>query len=61
MISVRVATTVALKLAATKTLAEIDRRRKLYLKGRRLISVAGRAVIVSDDGIATGASNQAGE
>lgn len=37
-------------------LAEIDRRRKLYLGDRPYLQVVGRSVIVVDDGIATGAS-----
>ena len=40
--------------AAAKEIAEIDRRRKLYLKGRKPVSVMGRTAIVVDDGIATG-------
>ena len=45
--------------AAAKELAEIDRRRELYLKGRGPISVAGRTAIVVDDGIATGTTVKA--
>ena len=45
--------------AAAKEIAEIDRRRKLYLKGREPISVAGRTTIVVDDGIATGTTVKA--
>ncbi|MGB8314409.1 MAG: phosphoribosyltransferase [Aestuariivirga sp.] len=45
--------------AAAKEIAEIDRRRKLYLKGREPISVAGRTAIVVDDGIATGTTVKA--
>ncbi len=40
-------------------LAEIERRRKLYLGGRKRIEVAGRVAIVIDDGIATGATTRA--
>jgi predicted phosphoribosyltransferase len=40
-------------------LAEIERRRKLYLGSRERIEVAGRVVIVIDDGIATGATTRA--
>ncbi len=36
--------------------AEIERRRKTYLGGRRPISPDGRLVILVDDGIATGAT-----
>jgi predicted phosphoribosyltransferase len=40
-------------------LAEIDRRRKLYLGDRPHPKLAGRTVIVVDDGIATGATTRA--
>lgn len=40
-------------------LAEIARRRELYLAGRPRVDVAGRVVIVVDDGIATGATVRA--
>lgn len=40
-------------------LAEIERRRKLYLGGRPHPQIAGRTVIVVDDGIATGATTRA--
>ena len=40
-------------------LAEIDRRRRLYAGGRPPIDVAGRTVIVVDDGLATGATMRA--
>jgi predicted phosphoribosyltransferase len=40
-------------------LAEIERRRKLYLGGRTRPQIAGRVVIVVDDGIATGATMRA--
>ncbi len=40
-------------------LAEIDRRRKLYLGDRLHPKLAGRTVIVVDDGIATGATTRA--
>lgn len=39
-----------------KQLAEIDRRRKLYVGDRPYLQVVGRTVIVVDDGIATGAT-----
>ncbi len=39
--------------------AEIERRRAKYLVGRERIPLAGRTVIVVDDGIATGASVRA--
>lgn len=40
-------------------LAEIERRRQRYLRGRRRAKVANRTVIVVDDGIATGATTRA--
>ena len=40
-------------------LAEIERRRKLYLGERPHPEIAGRVVIVVDDGIATGATTRA--
>lgn len=46
------------RLAQTQ-LAEIRRRRGLYLKGRPSIPVEGRTAIVVDDGIATGATMRA--
>jgi putative phosphoribosyl transferase len=42
-----------------RELAEIERRRKAYLAGREPAPVAGRVVIVVDDGIATGATMRA--
>ena len=42
-----------------KELGEIERRRKRYLGTRERIEVAGRAVILIDDGIATGATTRA--
>jgi putative phosphoribosyl transferase len=44
---------------AKRELAEIERRRELYLKGRPRIPLAGRTLIVVDDGVATGASVRA--
>lgn len=40
----------------TEELKEIDRRRALYLGNKVPLDVAGRTVIIVDDGIATGAS-----
>jgi predicted phosphoribosyltransferase len=40
-------------------IAEIERRRKLYLGNRPHPQIAGRTVIVVDDGIATGATTRA--
>jgi len=42
-----------------KELAEIERRRRVYLGTREPVDVAGRVVIVVDDGIATGATTRA--
>ncbi len=39
---------------AKPALAEIERRRKLYLGGRAPADIAGKTAIVVDDGIATG-------
>jgi putative phosphoribosyl transferase len=44
---------------AQKELAEIERRRALYLKDRDRIPARGRTAIVVDDGIATGATVRA--
>lgn len=41
---------------ADRQLHEIERRRGLYLGGRPPVDLAGRAAIVVDDGIATGAT-----
>ncbi len=38
---------------------EIERRRQLYLRGRDSIKLAGKTVIIVDDGIATGSSMMA--
>ncbi|MCA8881576.1 MAG: phosphoribosyltransferase [Rhodobacteraceae bacterium] len=40
-------------------LAEIARRRKIYLQGRGPVPIVGRTAIVIDDGIATGATMRA--
>lgn len=40
-------------------LAEIERRRKLYIGDRARAEIAGQVVIVVDDGIATGATTKA--
>ncbi len=44
---------------AKRQLAEIDRRRRLYLAGRPPVSVLGKTAMVVDDGIATGATIEA--
>jgi len=43
----------------TRELAEIERRRRAYLGDRTPLDVAGRTVIVVDDGIATGSTAKA--
>jgi putative phosphoribosyl transferase len=43
----------------SRELAEIERRRRLYLGDRQPLPVAGRTAIVVDDGIATGATVEA--
>lgn len=45
--------------AAERELREIARRREHYLEGRPPLEVAGRTVVLVDDGIATGASFRA--
>jgi putative phosphoribosyl transferase len=42
-----------------RELEEIERRRKVYLQGRTRVPLAGRSIILVDDGIATGASIRA--
>jgi len=49
----------AFKQACQAELAEIDRRRKLYLADRPRSELEDRVVIVVDDGIATGATTRA--
>ena len=44
---------------AHKQLREIERRREEYLGGRKPVPIAGRTVIVVDDGIATGSTVRA--
>lgn len=44
---------------AEEQLAEIRRRRELYLKGRTPVPIAGKTVVVVDDGVATGATMRA--
>ncbi|HWA63521.1 MAG TPA: erythromycin esterase family protein [Caulobacteraceae bacterium] len=43
----------------TKELAEIERRRERYLKGRPRLDPKGRTAVVVDDGLATGATAKA--
>jgi putative phosphoribosyl transferase len=59
---VRAATSIGraeIEAAARRELAEIERRRRVYLGGRAPVPVAGRTAIVVDDGIATGTSVRA--
>jgi putative phosphoribosyl transferase len=44
---------------ARRQLAEIERRRGVYLRGRGRVAVKGRTAIVVDDGVATGATTRA--
>jgi putative phosphoribosyl transferase len=39
-----------------RQLAELERRRQIYCAGRPPVGIAGRTVVVVDDGIATGAT-----
>lgn len=48
-----------LKPQIDEALAEIERRRTLYLKNRKALSIEGRTAIVVDDGIATGTTVKA--
>ena len=45
--------------ARSRQLAEIERRRRLFLGNRRRAEIAGRTAIVTDDGVATGATARA--
>jgi len=45
-----------LEVETRHQLNQIERRRQLFRKGRTPASVAGRSVIVTDDGIATGST-----
>ena len=46
----------ALEATKVQELAELDRRRDAYLGARPRVAIAGRPVIVVDDGLATGAT-----
>ncbi len=46
-------------VACKRELAEIERRRQLYIGERARAEIAGQVVIVIDDGIATGATTRA--
>jgi putative phosphoribosyl transferase len=45
--------------AKNNALAEIERRRKLYMRGATGPAPAGRTVVIVDDGLATGATMEA--
>ncbi|HYA72956.1 MAG TPA: phosphoribosyltransferase family protein [Roseiarcus sp.] len=47
------------KAACSRELVEIERRRVLFLGQRRRAEIAGRTAIVTDDGVATGATARA--
>jgi putative phosphoribosyl transferase len=44
---------------ANEQLKEIDRRRRVYLRGRSRIPLVGRTVVLVDDGLATGSTVRA--
>jgi predicted phosphoribosyltransferase len=44
---------------AAREIEEIERRRRVYLRGRDRVPVAGKTALVVDDGIATGATMRA--
>jgi putative phosphoribosyl transferase len=46
-------------IEAQRQLKEIERRRALYLRGRTSVPLAGRSVVLVDDGIATGTTVRA--
>lgn len=48
-----------LKLFTDAKIAELQERRRLYMRGRNPLPLKGRTAIVVDDGIATGASLEA--
>ncbi len=48
-----------LQRARDREMAELDRRRALYLGGRRQEDPAGRTAVIVDDGLATGATVRA--
>lgn len=52
-------TTDDIDTAREHQLAEIDRRRGVYLKDRPRVEIAGRDAVVVDDGVATGATTEA--
>ncbi len=47
------------KAACSRELVEIERRRQLFLGSRRRAEIAGHTAIVTDDGVATGATARA--
>jgi putative phosphoribosyl transferase len=48
-----------LKRIVVKEMQELQRREQLYRKGRRLIELRGKIVVLVDDGLATGATMKA--
>jgi predicted phosphoribosyltransferase len=48
-----------LEAEKARQMAEIERQRRLYRRGRPLVDIEGRTVIVIDDGIATGGTVKA--
>ena len=52
-------TSQAFEAVCARELEEIERRRALYVGSRRRAPIAGRTVVVVDDGIATGATARA--
>ena len=59
MVSQGTATREYIEAEAQRQLQEVQRRGQLYRQGRQRASMAGRTVIVVDDGIATGFTMQA--
>lgn len=49
----------AIEAICRRERAELERRERLYREGRALINVAGRLVILVDDGLATGSTMRA--
>jgi predicted phosphoribosyltransferase len=49
----------AIEATAREELAELERRERAYREGRKPLEVAGRTVLLIDDGLATGSSMKA--